>query len=390
MAKQIIEPACVPLPGTSVQKPGTPPRKIPPRTLSVLILDCDGHHSQSVASCLGQVPGLKLHVLSNRSWVAVRFSRYATTFGHYPAFAGDELRLNHIHRAIIRSRADALLAVTEPDVRFLGYYRESLQNETAIASVVAPKLLDMVANKYALNLFLAKCCLPNPRTVLFTSLADVEKSLNQLRFPLLLKPIVGGGGIGIKRFNTAPELLSSLKKNPPPMGSCILQQLIHGQDFDCSVLCRDGQILAHTIQRPLLPRRHPFGRDHALKFVHHDAVYETISQLMQALRWNGIANLDVLWDEEARDVKVVDFNPRYWTSLLGSLAAGVNFPYLACLDALGIEFPAPRFRHLNYFMAGSALKRLPIGREEPFITALPYVFEDPGPRLFNLAKRLFV
>ena len=40
--------------------------------ISVLLLDSDGNHSQNVALALGGIPGLRLHVVSNLRWPAVR------------------------------------------------------------------------------------------------------------------------------------------------------------------------------------------------------------------------------------------------------------------------------------------------------------------------------
>ena len=45
------------------------------------------------------------------------------------------------------------------------------------------------------------------------------------------------------------------------------ESYVRGEDVDCSVLCKDGKILAHTIQTSLLPRRHPFGIDDGLDFI---------------------------------------------------------------------------------------------------------------------------
>ena len=96
-----------------------------------------------------------------------------------------------------------------------------------------------------------------------------------------------------------------------------------------------------------------------------------------------------------QQVHLLDFNPRYWTSLLGSLAAGVNFPYLSCLAALGIDFEPPTPVLRRFFTAEAAVKhvgRKCLGRSSPTITVresgLAYAFSDPGPRAFNLAKRL--
>src|SRR2546428_697479 len=55
---------------------------------------------------------------------------------------------------------------------------------------------------------------------------------------------------------------------------------------------------------------------------------------MQALKWSGIVNIDFIYDENDKQAKILEVNPRYWQSLLGSLFAGVNFPYLVSVSKL--------------------------------------------------------
>lgn len=358
------------------------------------MLDDNGHHSQTVATCLGLAGGLKLHVLSNNPWVAVRFSRYSTTFRTHSASDEDEPRLHDLRTAIKESNADVLLPVVESGIRLLANHGDTLKTEIAIVPVPDVDTLDLVGNKHALAVFLARHHIPSPPTFAVTSVEELERNANQLSFPLLLKPARGCGGIGIERFDTAPALLSFVKANPILPTPHILQPLIHGHDIDCSVLCRDGHILAHTIQMSLLPRRNPFGRDDAIEFVEHETALAVVKKLVAALRWSGIAHMDLRYDEHDGQIKVLDFNPRYWTSLLGSLAAGVNFPHLSCLAAMGIEFPPPVFAPIRFFTAPAALKQFignRFGRGAAGMryreTGLRYALDDPAPRAFNLAKR---
>jgi D-aspartate ligase len=154
------------------------------------------------------------------------------------------------------------------------------------------------------------------------------------------------------------------------------------------VLCREGKILAHTIQFSARSRKNPFIVDDAIRFAPHDGAFALIERTMAALHWNDVAHLDMREDERDGRIYIVDFNPRYWATLLGSLTAGVNFPYLACLTALGIEFPVAGFQPINYLTTRAALRALARGRLSGNKTGLPYICNDPGPRLLNLAKRL--
>ena len=110
---------------------------------------------------------------------------------------------------------------------------------------------------------------------------------------------------------------------------------------------------------------------------------ETTARLVKALRWSGIANFDLRRDARDGRIRVIEINPRYWSSMLGSCASGVHFPHLACLAALGIPFAPPRSRPRHYVQAGTAL-RLALGKARgtrPSLaeTTLPSLIADPLP-----------
>src|SRR5258706_4458984 len=95
------------------------PNKAIPSSLSVLLLDEDGHHSQKVAVCLGQIKGLKLHVVSNRRWVPIRFSRHVASFQWHRPGASDAEQLETVLRAIRRTCSEVLLPVVDAGSRFV-------------------------------------------------------------------------------------------------------------------------------------------------------------------------------------------------------------------------------------------------------------------------------
>jgi len=99
-------------------------------------------------------------------------------------------------------------------------------------------------------------------------------------------------------------------------------------------------------------------------------------------------------------------NPRYWGSLVGSLVAGINFPYLACLISMKIDFPKPEYRFIRYSRVGVSLSKNPLVKlftkkdikEENAIrksstTGLPFLLRDPLPEVqkefIKLSQKVF-
>jgi len=354
---------------------------------AVLLLDEHDFFGHSVATCLGQISGIKLHVLSRSRRPTVRYSRFVTSF-HTQASANDTDRLEEIIRLVQLIRADVVLPVAELGIHLLNQNRERFKNLVSFPPLPTPDLFETVVNKYSLARWLNQAEIQPLETLLLTDIETIQQDLSQLRFPVLLKPIFGGDGAGIYRFKTANELISTIRACPPPPGTHILQSYIPGRDVDCSVLCRDGEILAYTIQVSAKSRKNPFAVDKSIRFTHHSRAFTLIKRTMAGLRWNGIAHLDMREDERDNSLHIIDFNPRFWATLLGSLAAGVNFPHLTCLAALKHEFPQPDFRLINYTSASVALRRFLIGEKLRFKTGLPYALKDPLPRVMNQIKRI--
>lgn len=132
-------------------------------------------------------------------------------------------------------------------------------------------------------------------------------------------------GAGIVFFTNQAELEQFLR-NQEDSADFIIQEFIQCYDLSCSVLCRNGEILAYTIQRGVIPGRERFQPPAGIEFVHQEQVIKNVKRLMQALKWSGIVNIDFIYDENDKQAKILEVNPRYWQSLLGSLFAGVNFP----------------------------------------------------------------
>jgi D-aspartate ligase len=203
-------------------------------------------------------------------------------------------------------------------------------------------------------------------------------------FPALLKPALGSGGGLITRFDDQEQFQRFADKGGLCSRRWILQSYILGRDIDCSVICRQGRILAYTIQRSSEWPATSFAPIGAVEFVEDNEVLSLAKELVAALEWTGIAHIDMLRARGDGRLFVLEMNGRYWASMLGSFRAGVNFPELACLDAVGEAFPRPTPRRIR-FVRGT-LRTVWREARQPAETTLFWRLSDPGPLLASYLK----
>ena len=325
--------------------------------LSILIPDGQSRFALLVVRCLSHVNGVKVHVLSSDPWARVRFSRYCSSFTYHDGTHDDETVLREIIRTAQREKASILLPVSESGIRFVAARLIEL-NTMFIAPIPQLDKFDIAVNKWKFADFMQTHSIPTPRTILFRKNVSFNEQMEGLKFPVLLKPTRSTNGSGIIQFDDIASLERFFEARINDASEYIIQDYVNGYDIDCSVLCRDGEIVAHTIQKGIISNPQRFHPPSAIEFMGHEEVLEVASKLVCDLCWNGVAHIDMMVDAENDRVVVIELNARYWGSLMGSLKAGVNFPFLAAIAGLGQPTPNVSFRNIRYIEPFVALKLL--------------------------------
>jgi D-aspartate ligase len=360
--------------------------------LSVLIPDGENDLSFKAITCLSEkISRLEVHVISTIRNPRARYSRFCSSF-HLRRDEDEEKWLELISKVAKENRVDVILPVFEYGTRFACKWREQLSSVAALPPLPPTSTFDLAANKGSLAQFLREHDLPHPRT---TPLTEVKQGLNGFRFPVLVKPTRSNDGVGIRLFEDKASVDEFAGSHSREAESYIVQEFAEGADLSCSVFCRDGSVLAHTVHMPLLPHSRPFAASLCIRHVHHAHAVRTVKKLMSLLNWNGVANVDFKENEHTRRPEILEVNPRFSGNLVGSMTAGVNFPYLACLAALNSELPHSRYRLQCYMEVRDAAKAIAgylVGRGGVFPhllreTNLPFILRDPLPFLNRTIKR---
>jgi D-aspartate ligase len=337
------------------------------KNFSVLIPDGESPLALSVVRCLSEVRGLKINILSKNRYTPVRFSRYIKNYLYHDS-SNTLDHLSTIDKMVRRTKSDIVLPIDQPMIELLSYHKKELSDLTFLVPLPQPDAFNITSNKWLLADFLKQNGLPHPQTILYEDEWKLDL-IKELSFPVLIKPIKGFNGKGIKIIDDLTSLKYFFNKHRNSEES-IFQSFIHGFDIDCSVLCKDGNILVYTIQKGIYPGRLQFAPPVGIEFLFDDQVLNIVTVLMNKLKWSGVAHIDLRYDEQDKKVKILEVNSRFWGSLLGSLNAGVNFPYLASLVGLKEDIPKIDYHFKKYIVPqatlGIIIKNLLRGRTTNF------------------------
>lgn len=359
------------------------------KKLTVLVLEGEYRLTAAVLFCLSREPRVVIHMVSRDESSPFRYSRYVRSHHQQPQAEFDANFLVFIQATALQTNAQVLLPVDVEGMRFALAYRRELEQALRVLPLPSAQAYEVAADKSRLAAFMQQRDLPGPCTITDPT-HDLAGQLAKLRFPVLLKPTDGAGGRGIVRFDDAPALLAEVAQLPP--GShFIVQSYLAGYDIDCNVLYHEGRLVAYSIQRGLIENANVYAPTQAIEFVQNEAVLAVVDKLMTALGWNGVAHLDLRYDADSQQINVIEINPRFWLTVVGStVTARVNFPVLACEAALGQPLAQPAFTLGRYIPFTNFLKykyTSKVPNKVPFTwgdTSLLGFLGDPIPKLICL------
>jgi D-aspartate ligase len=212
------------------------------------------------------------------------------------------------------------------------------------------------ALRYAYDKRLTQCVAqttgaPYPWTRYPRNLVEVAEL--ECPFPVILKP---NSKPEENRFTRAkawcvsdrPALMAGWAEAAGLVGPAgvIVQELVPGGgegQYSFASLCREGTPLASLVAR----RTRQYPRD----FGHSSSLVETVAApeverlgrlIVEALRWNGLVEIEFKRDARDGSFKLLDINGRVWTWHALGPRAGVDFPYLAWRMSQGLPIEPVR------------------------------------------------
>jgi predicted ATP-grasp superfamily ATP-dependent carboligase len=354
--------------------------------VNILIIDNNSPFVLPLLRSYSGYSNLKIDLLlcSERKPENFIFSRYLRN-----VYKVDTLNAENFHEVLVpiikRAETDFVVPTREWISSLLYENRAQLEQLVRIHPVPGRLTLEITGNKRNLNQWLKENGFPY---ALVQNMNDVWLG----GFPVLIKPVFGIGGAGIRVIHHADALKSAMENDGINNEIHILQGYLEGYDIDFSLFAVDGKILAHTIQRGFISDQMTYSK--GIEFINNEEFYSLVEAIIRKLNYTGIAHLDFRFNEKKNQYVLIDFNSRYWSSVLGSKAMGVNFPYLTLAYSMGEEVIPSQYRTGHYYFTTAALRtilknifsrnRQPIKLSD---TQLHYIILDPKPEFIFLVNR---
>lgn len=202
-----------------------------------------------------------------------------------------------------------------------------------VITVACPdfEIIDQVDHKDAFSRTVKELEIESPKTWLPENEQDVESAIDDIEFPVFIKPPNDVGGRGISKVENADELRTAYKELQAHYKNeqIIIQSLAEGVDYCFCGLFDHGRLVTSMVYHNLQKFPNEAGPGVVRKTV-DSAQFDAIAEkLMKPLKWHGVVGIDFMWDErEDSAPMMIEVNPRFWSGLDHSIKSNVDFPWL--------------------------------------------------------------
>lgn len=203
-------------------------------------------------------------------------------------------------------------------------------------------------NKYAMRNALFLNGIPSPKYIKVTVGQDYAAMVQEMQFPLIVKPTDRSGSRGITKIMCAEEIAEAVERSVADSFEkmAIIEEFIDGSEYSCECISYKGEhhILAVT-------KKYTTGAPHYIETGHiepapldddiYKKIYEMIPKALTALKIeNGASHSEFKVTPEG-EIRIVEIGSRMGGDCIGSdlvyLSTGYDFLKMVIETALGKE-----------------------------------------------------
>lgn len=301
----------------------------------VLVLDGRQRSALALTRSLGR-RGIYIAVGEEEHPSLASVSKYCKhRFTYESPHKGPRPFLDSILNELRRDKYSMVFPMTDITCYLVSEFRDEIGKYTQVP-MVDRDTFAMASEKWEVIKTCKSLGLAAPQTWILKDRNDIDNILNQLSFPVVIKPrrsryLIDNSWIltGVDYAYSVEELRRKIDKYDSRLPLPLLQERIIGPGAGVFVIFNRGElraIFSHKRIREKPPSGgvsvlcesapvSPLMRDYSIK-------------LLKALGWHGVAMVEFKIDSRDNIPKIMEINGRFWGSLQLSINAGVDFPYM--------------------------------------------------------------
>lgn len=351
-------------------------------TTNVLLIDdYGGPNLLDTIRCLSYEQAVNIFVVSPEKkayFNTIPYSRYVSKYQYLKSSEPKEI-IQEISALEKKWDIDMILPVKFSNYQFITEHK-TLFNGSVFPPMPNQSSLAIVTNKLLLADFLDTNSLSSPKTKEISAY-----NIQDFKFPILLKPRTDYEENRIMECKSREEYEENISKEGFKADEYVIQEKLDGEDIDISFLAENGEILAYTIQKGLV--REAFSFATGIEFLDDQKLLDETKAIVKKLKWSGIAHLDFIYLKEPDSYLLIDFNPRMWSTMIGSLYAGVNFPGFMISRAQNKEIKFEGYQKTKFYLAKPALQSKSFSKLKT--SSWLYIIKDPLPEIAKGITSIF-
>ena len=210
----------------------------------------------------------------------------------------------------------------------------------------------LILNKNDFYKFALREGFPIAKTYFLKGLEEIQEAARQISYPALIKPFLRDAAwreqhnLKLYEARSAEELIRECEHIFPMHHEILIQECIPGADselsFSLTYLDRHLEPLAMFTGRKLRQEPPRFGTSSMAQSKWDPWIAETSISLLKALRYRGYGSVEFKRDPRDGAFKIIEVTGRTWYPHGLSTRCGVNLPYLAYCDLLGLKVERPQ------------------------------------------------
>ena len=293
-----------------------------------LVFDAERRQALVAIRSLGR-HGIDVTAASGLRMNAGAASKYADRSIRYPRPQDDRAAfVDRIEREIREQEYDMLLPIANPTVIPIVEARDRLEPHTTIP-FPDTETIHIGTDKKRTIEAAREAGIPHPKT-LTPEGVDLDVVEAEIGYPVVLKPRMGAGRIGVSVCHTPAELENAYANTHERHRPMLIQEFIPngGERGVYTLYDWSSELKAVTVQRRLRTDPPEGGTSTLRETVADPDLVSLTDDFLSGLNWQGVAMTEFRFDPRDGEPKLLEINPRLWGSLALSVGAGVDFPYL--------------------------------------------------------------